>query len=126
MLEVRGLSCAYGDIIAVDDLSFSIEAGEIFGLIGANGAGKTSTILALAGLIPIRSGTVVLEGVDLVSVPAHKRIDYGLALVPEGRRVFADLSVDENLTIVGTRLDNKSLQQNRQRVFDIFPRLGER
>ncbi len=126
LLEVKNLVCCYGDIVAVDDVSFTIGDGEIFGLIGANGAGKTSTILALAGLLPISSGSVILNGTDLASVPTHKRIDYGLALVPEGRRVFAALSVNENLTVGGTRLDAHALEQGRSRVFDIFPRLAER
>jgi branched-chain amino acid transport system ATP-binding protein len=126
MLEVTGLTCGYGDITAVDDLSFTVEKGEIFGLIGANGAGKTSTILALAGLIPVRAGTVRIDGDDITHTPTHTRTDHGLALVPEGRRVFADLTVDENLTVGGTRLDTRTLETNRARIFDIFPRLAER
>jgi branched-chain amino acid transport system ATP-binding protein len=126
MLEVTGLTCGYGDITAVDNLSFTVEAGEIFGLIGANGAGKTTAILALAGLIPVRAGTVRLDGHDLPNTPAHKRTDHGIALVPEGRRVFADLTVDENLTVGGTRLDTRTLERNRAKVFDTFPRLAER
>ena len=126
MLEINGLTCGYGDITAVDGVSFTVAKGEIFGLIGANGAGKTTTILALAGLIPIRAGAVTLNGQDLTAVPAHRRIDHGVALVPEGRRVFADLTVDENLTVGGTRLDRAALERNRARVTDIFPRLAER
>jgi branched-chain amino acid transport system ATP-binding protein len=126
MLEVTGLTCGYGDITAVDDLSFTVEKGEIFGLIGANGAGKTSTILALAGLIPVRAGTVRIDGDDITHTPTHTRTDHGLALVPEGRHVFADLTVDENLTVGGTRLDTRTLETNRARIFDIFPRLAER
>ena len=126
MLEVTGLTCGYGDIIAVDGLSFTVGAGEIFGLIGANGAGKTTTIMALAGLIPVRSGTIMLDGRDITAVPAHARADHGIALVPEGRRVFAELTVDENLTVCGTRLARRALEQNRARVFETFPRLAER
>ncbi|MHA1528436.1 MAG: ABC transporter ATP-binding protein [Alphaproteobacteria bacterium] len=126
MLEVTGLTCGYGDITAVDGLSFTVGPGEIFGLIGANGAGKTTTIMALAGLIPVRSGTVRLAGRDITNVPAHTRADHGIALVPEGRRVFADLTVDENLTVGGARLDRRALEQNRTRVFETFPRLAER
>ncbi len=126
MLEVTGLTCGYGDITAVDGLSFTVGAGEIFGLIGANGAGKTTTIMALAGLIPVRAGTVRLDGRDITAVPAHARVDHGIALVPEGRRVFAELTVDENLTVGGTRLDRRALEQNRARVFETFPRLAER
>ena len=126
MLEITNLTCGYGDTTAVDNLSFAVGKGEIFGLIGANGAGKTTTILALAGLIPVRSGSVRLDGHDITNAPAHTRIGHGLALVPEGRRVFADLSVDENLTVGGTRLTREALEQNRARVFDTFPRLAER
>ena len=126
MLEVTGLTCGYGDITAVEDLSFTVEPGEIFGLIGANGAGKTTTIMALSGLVPVRAGTVRLAGHDITDAPAHTRTGHGMALVPEGRRVFAELTVDENLTIGGTRLDTRALEQNRARVFDTFPRLSER
>jgi branched-chain amino acid transport system ATP-binding protein len=126
MLEVATITCGYGDIIAVNDLSFKVEAGEILGLIGANGAGKTTTILALAGLIPLRAGTITLGGRDISAVPVHSRVDHGIALVPEGRRVFADLTVDENLTVGGTRLGGKALERNRTGVFETFPRLAER
>ena len=126
MLEVMALTCGYGDIIAVDGLSFTVGAGEIFGLVGANGAGKSATIMALAGLLPVRSGAVRLAGRDITALPAHSRIDEGIALVPEGRRVFADLSVDENLIVGGTRLDRDALDRNRGKVFDTFPRLADR
>ena len=126
MLKVERLTCGYGDIVAVDSLSFTIGAGEIFGLVGANGAGKSATIMALAGLLPVRSGTVRLRGRDITAMPAHARVDQGIALVPEGRRVFADLTVDENLTVGGTRLDREALERNRGWVFDTFSRLGER
>ena len=126
MLEVSELTCGYGDIVAVDSLSFSIGAGEIFGLVGANGAGKSATIMALAGLLAVRSGTVRLAGRDITAMPAHARIGQGIALVPEGRRVFADLTVDENLTVGGTRLAPGALARNRSKVFETFPRLGDR
>jgi len=126
MLEVAGLTCGYGDITAVDGLSFTVDDGEIFGLIGANGAGKTTTIMALAGLIPARAGTIRIDGHDITAVPAHGRVDHGIALVPEGRRVFADLTVDENLTVGGARLDRRALGSNRARVYEIFSRLAGR
>jgi branched-chain amino acid transport system ATP-binding protein len=126
MLAVNELSCGYGDITAVNKISLSVAPGEIFGLVGANGAGKTSTIMAIAGLISIQAGTVTLNDFDLTTVPAHLRIDKGLALVPEGRRIFADLSVDENLTIGGTRLDTNTLAQNRSEVYNLFPQLKQR
>ena len=126
MLEVESLTCGYGDIVAVDRLSFSIGSGEIFGLVGANGAGKSATLMALAGLLPVRAGTVRLAGRDITATPAHARIDEGIALVPEGRRVFADLTVDENLTAGGTRLERSALERNRGKVLDTFPRLAGR
>ena len=126
MLEVAELTCGYGDIVAVDRLSLAVGAGEIFGLVGANGAGKSATIMALAGLLPVRSGTVRLAGRDVTAMAAHARIDQGIALVPEGRRVFADLNVDENLTVGGTRLHRLALERNRGKVFETFPRLAER
>ncbi|MGI9501411.1 MAG: ABC transporter ATP-binding protein [Geminicoccaceae bacterium] len=126
MLDVDGLTAGYGDVIAVEDVSFTIEPGDIHGLIGSNGAGKTSTIMALAGLIPIRAGSIRLNGEDVTSLPAHKRVDHGLALVPEGRRVFADLTVNDNLTVGATRLDHREMERHRSRVFEIFPRLAER
>ena len=126
MLEVAELTCGYGDIVAVDRLSLAVGAGEIFGLVGANGAGKSATIMALAGLLPVRSGTVRLAGRDVTAMPAHARIDQGIALVPEGRRVFADLNVDENLTVGGTRLHRLALERNRGKVFETFPRFAER
>ena len=126
MLEVEGLTCAYGDIVAVEDLSFTVPEGALFALIGANGAGKTTTIMALAGLVPPRAGTVRLGGRDITRVPAHRRTGHGIALVPEGRRVFAELSVDENLTVGGARLEARALGEARSRVHDLFPILAER
>ena len=116
MLEVVDLTCGYGDIVAVDALSFTVGAGEIFGLVGANGAGKSATIMALAGLLPVRAGSVRLAGRDITSMPAHARIDRGIALVPAGRRVFADLSVDENLTVGGTRRPDRDPRIRPSRV----------
>ena len=126
MLEVEGLVCGYGDIVAVDGLSFTVGAGEIFGLVGANGAGKSATIMALAGLLRVREGRVRLSGRDITAMPAHARINHGIGLVPEGRRVFADLTVDENLTVGGSRLDRGAMEGSRGRVFHTFPRLAER
>ena len=126
ILEVNNLRCGYGDITAVDDVSFKLDRGEILGLIGANGAGKTSTLAAIAGLIPVRSGSVLLNGRDLSTVAVHQRTDLGLALVPEGRRIFAELSVSENLLVGGIKLNKQTMQKNRSTVFDAFPRLGER
>ena len=126
MLEVIGLSCGYGEILAVENLSFTVGGGELFGMIGANGAGKSATIMALAGLIPVRAGEVRLAGCNITAMPARDRVRNGIALVPEGRRVFADLTVDENLTVGGTRLNGSALAHNRANVFETFPRLADR
>ena len=126
MLNVTELTCGYGDLIAVDGISFNIKSGEIFGLIGANGAGKTATIMALAGIIPVVGGRVHLNEQDITNLPIHARAKHGIALVPEGRRIFSDLSVDENLTVGGTLQDKMGLSRNRERVFDTFPRIADR
>ena len=126
MLRVSQLSCGYGNVIAVNQLSFTVRPGEIFGLIGANGAGKSATILALAGLIDVISGQVELEGQDITHLPTHQRVNAGIALVPEGRRVFADLTVIENLIVGATRMDKPRLDAGCERVFTTFPRLAER
>ena len=126
MLRVSQLSCGYGNVIAVNELSFTVKPGEIFGLIGANGAGKSATILSLAGLIDVISGKVELEGQDITHLPTHQRVNAGIALVPEGRRVFADLTVNENLIVGATRMDKPQLDAGCERVFATFPRLAER
>ena len=126
MLSVVELTCGYGKMTAVDKLSFDVQRGEIFGLIGANGAGKSATILALAGLIDVTDGQVTLDGQDITNLPTHARVNAGIALVPEGRRVFAELTVMENLIVGAARMDKPGLQTGRDRVLEIFPRLAER
>ena len=126
MLNVSGLTCGYGDLIAVDGISFGVRSGDIFALIGANGAGKSATMLALAGIIPVISGRVELNAQEITHLPVHERAKHGIALVPEGRRIFPDLSVDENLTIGGTHLNKLDLTRNRKRVFGTFPRIADR
>ena len=126
MLSVVELTCGYGKMTAVDRLSFDVQRGEIFGLIGANGAGKSATILALAGLIDVSDGQVTLDGQDITNLPTHARVNAGIALVPEGRRVFAELTVMENLIVGAARMDKPGLEAGRDRVLEIFPRLAER
>ena len=126
MLSVVELTCGYGKMTAVDKLSFDVQRGEIFGLIGANGAGKSATILALAGLIDVTDGQVTLDGQDITNLPTHARVNAGIALVPEGRRVFAELTVMENLIVGAARMDKLGLESGRDRVLEIFPRLAER
>ena len=126
MLSVQNLQCSYGDILALHDLSFEARAGEIFALIGANGAGKTTTIMALAGHLSPRSGSIHLGGDDVTSIGPRGRLARGVALVPEGRRVFADLSVEDNLTVGGHLQNLGELEANRDNVYTTFPRLAER
>ena len=126
MLSVKNIQCGYGDIVAVHDLSFDAAAGEVFALIGANGAGKTTTIMALAGHLPPNQGSITVDGCDISAGPARERLQCGIALVPEGRRVFPDLSVEDNLTVGGHTLERARLASNRDNVYQIFPRLAER
>jgi len=126
MLNVTKLTCGYGKMIAVNELSFTVRSGEIFGLIGANGAGKSATILALAGLIEVISGQVKLDDQDITKMPIYQRVNAGIALVPEGRRVFAELTVLENLIVGATRMDKQQVVAGQERVFSIFPRLADR
>ena len=126
LLELQNFSCGYGEMIAVRDLSFTVEAGRILALLGPNGAGKTSTILAIMGHVPIKAGTLSVDGRDITRVPALRRTELGIALVPEGRRLFSDLTVAENLTVGGYSRSRADEKRNLIRVFDLFPRLAER
>ena len=126
MLKVTDLNVYYGSIHAVKGVSFEVEEGEIVTLIGANGAGKSTTRNTVAGLLKPRTGTVEFEGESLVGVPAHKMVSKGIALCPEGRRVFQDLTVRENLDMGAfTRTDDEA-REMRQVVYERFPRLKER
>ena len=127
MLEVKGLQVYYGVIQALKDISFEVNQGEVIALIGANGAGKTTTLHTLTGLLPAKKGSIVFEGKDITKMPAHKIVEMGIAHVPEGRRVFSQLSVYENL-IMGayTRKDKKEIAENLENVYKRFPRLKER
>ncbi len=126
MLSVRNIQCGYGDLVAVHDLSFDAATGEVFALIGANGAGKTTTIMTLAGHLSPNHGSITVDGRDISTGPARERLQHGIALVPEGRRVFADLSVEDNLTVGGHTLARATLAINQDNVYQIFPRLAER
>jgi branched-chain amino acid transport system ATP-binding protein len=126
LLDVENFSCGYGEMVAVRDLSFTIEPGQILALLGPNGAGKTSTMLAIMGHVQIKAGSLLAAGTDITRLPALRRVGLGLALVPEGRRLFSDLSVAENLVVGGyshSRVDEK---RHLARVFELFPRLSER
>ena len=127
MLEVKDLQVYYGVIQAIKGVSFKVNEGEIIALIGANGAGKTTILHTITGLISPKNGEVLYNGVDLTKVPAHKIVSMGLAHVPEGRRVFSQLSVYENLLMGAyTRSDKNETEETLQEVFNRFPRLEER
>lgn len=124
---MRNLQVAYGGIHAVKGVDLSIEAGELVALIGSNGAGKTTTLKALAGLLEATNGQVRFEGKNLLTVPSHQRVKMGVALVPEGRGVFARLSVEENL-LMGAyiRCDQAQINADLARMYELFGRLYER
>ena len=127
MLEVRDLQVYYGMIHAIKGISFDVNQGEVIALIGANGAGKTTTLHTITGLLAPKSGSVLFEGKDMTKVPAHKIVSMGMAHVPEGRRVFAELSVYENLKMGAyTRKDKKEIEESLANVYKRFPRLEER
>jgi len=126
MLDVHNLSAGYGDIIAVRDLSFSVKAGETLALMGANGAGKSSTLMSLIGLVAQKTGQITMQGEDISALPVEARISKGLAIVPEGRRIFPDLSVRENLIIGGHIAKTADMEQMIDTVYGYFPRLKER
>ena len=127
MLEVNDLQVYYGMIHAIKGVSFHVNEGEIIALIGANGAGKTTILHTITGLIAPKGGQVVFEGKDITKTPAHKIVELGMAHVPEGRRVFAQLSVYQNLKMGAyTRSDKNEIDESLEMVYKRFPRLEER
>lgn len=127
MLEVKDLNVYYGMIQALKGISFEVNEGEVIALIGANGAGKTTTLHALTGLVPAKSGSIIFEGQDIKKIPGHKIVSMGMAHVPEGRRVFAQLTVYENLKMGAyTRKDKDEINETLKMVYKRFPRLEER
>ena len=127
LLEVKDLQVQYGVIRALKGISFYVEQGEIVSLIGANGAGKTTTMQSIMGLIPIKNGTVTYEGAVINKIPGHKLVSMGMSQVPEGRRVFAELTVYENLILGAyTQKDKKKIKENIDEIYMRFPRLAER
>ncbi len=126
MLKVENLSAGYGDIIAVRDLSFSLERGQVLAFLGANGAGKSSTLMCLMGLVEQKSGTIKMDGRDITATKVEARISSGLAIVPEGRRIFPDLSVHENLIVGGHVVSAKIMTDGIDYVYTVYPRLAER
>ena len=127
MLEVKNLEVYYGVICALKGISFEVNEGEIVSLIGANGAGKTTMMQSVVGLIPKRNGTVIFDGHDITKTPCHKIVQLGMTQVPEGRRIFQELSVYENLVMGAYSVkDQQQFKTDLESIYDRFPRLAER
>lgn len=127
MLEVKNLSVGYKGVQVVWDVSFEVEEGEIVAFVGANGAGKSTILKTISGVLKTISGEILFQGQSLINVPAHKVVGKGLAYIPEGRRVFPYMTVRENLDL-GAYIENDrdKIHKNMERVFELFPRLKER
>ncbi len=127
MLEIKDLEVYYGMIQAIKGVSFDVNEGEVIALIGANGAGKTTILHTITGLLNAKKGSVWFEGKDITKIPAHKIVSMGMAHVPEGRRVFANLTVLQNLKMGAyTRKDKNEIDQTLDNIYKRFPRLKER
>lgn len=127
MLSIKDLEVYYGVIQAIKGVSFEVNEGEVIALIGANGAGKTTILGTITGLVSAKSGSIEFEGTDLLKVPAHSIVSLGMAHVPEGRRIFGELTVYENLKMGAyTRKDKKEIADTLEMVYNRFPRLKER
>ncbi|MDR3554209.1 MAG: ABC transporter ATP-binding protein [Syntrophobacteraceae bacterium] len=126
MLSAQELKVAYGPVVAVKEVSFHVPAGSIVSLIGPNGAGKSSVLNGLSGLAPLSSGTILFKGKDISRMRAHLRVSEGIALVPEGRRVLAGMSVRENLELGGYRRPAKEVNRDISKMEEYFPVLGKR
>jgi len=128
LLHIEDLDTYYGYVHALKGITLDVETGEIVTLIGANGAGKSTTLRAISGLIPIRGGSISFDGQPLNGVPAHKIVERGVSHAPEGRHIFGTLTVTENLNMGAYILgkDQDAITRNRERVFKLFPRLEER
>lgn len=126
MLEIRQLSCGYGSVTVVHELDLEVAPGKIMALLGPNGAGKSSTIMAIAGHTEVKGGTLTFDGKNLLNLSPADRTRLGIAIVPEGRRVFPDLTVSENLLVGGFIRSKSEASANEERVLALFPRLKER
>lgn len=127
MLAVRSLQLGYGAIVAVRGIDLDVGAGELVAVIGANGAGKTTSLKGIAGALPARTGSIVFDGEDITRLPVHQRVARGMSLVPEGRGIFARLTVAENLDMGAyLRRDAAGVRADLERSYALFPRLGER
>ncbi|WP_231845495.1 ABC transporter ATP-binding protein [Pseudothermotoga hypogea] len=120
------LCVRYGKIAAVNGVSFSLNEGELLAIVGANGAGKTSVLNAIMGLVKVHSGRIVFDGVDITHLEPWKRARMGIVIVPEGARPFADMSVMENLEVAAMNIDKAEMKRKMEWVFELFPRLAER
>jgi len=127
MLELANVSAAYGSVPAISNVAIEVGAGEAVGLLGANGAGKSTTLRAISGLVKVSSGKIIFDGVDVASMPPHRIPELGIAHVPEGRQVFPEMTVQENLEI-GAFVPKARAERARtiELVYEIFPRLAER
>ena len=127
MLEVRGMEVSYGEFLALRGISFTVEEGELVTIIGANGAGKSTILRAVMGLVKCRKGEILFKGEAITLSPPHHRARLGISLVPEGRRIFPDLTVAENLIMGGyVQEDRKAVQSRMEEAFGLFPVLKER
>jgi branched-chain amino acid transport system ATP-binding protein len=127
MLSIQGLNASYGPIRAVDDLHLEIRRGEIVTLLGSNGAGKSTTLRSISGLMKQKSGSIVFLGKQLLKLPAEKIIEAGVSQVPEGRRIFGRLTVEENLDVGAYLVKSKAvIAERKDQAFSLFPRLAER
>ena len=126
LLDVNNINVYYGAIHAIKGISFQVDEGEIVTLIGANGAGKTTTLDTIAGLLRSKTGEITFHGARIDHLPAHSIVKNGLALVPEGRRVFAQMTVEENLEMGAFTRDKSAVAPGLEKVYELFPRLQER
>jgi len=126
MLRLEGLSCGYGPMRAVDQLQLQVASGSVTALLGSNGAGKSSTIMCIAGHVEMQGGSVYYDGADIAALSPMARVAAGIGLVPEGRRLFSSLTVRENLVVGGYCRSGEATAPNLERVLTTFPRLGER
>jgi branched-chain amino acid transport system ATP-binding protein len=128
MLQLKNISVSYGPIEAVSDASIDVEQGQVVAIVGANGAGKTTLLKAIAGLMQPRAGEIIFEGQAITASPPHRRVQYGIALSPEGRQVFPDQSIRDNLELgaYARRLTNAELNEALEEQYRLFPRLRER
>ena len=126
MLKIEKLSCGYGSLTVVHELDLTVREGSIHALVGANGAGKSTILMTIAGHVQVKSGSIMIGSEQLDQVPTKERVRRGVALMPEGRRLFSDLTVRDNLEVGGYSLPKENISRNLERVLTMFPRLGER